>query len=92
MLLQQTIETLQKLRLTGMHQGLREQESNPAAKELAFEERLGLLVDREAVEQENRPLPGTTPDVRLPTHENVRGPDYFRPEIEGEDDAAPTND
>ena len=56
MLIQQTIETLQKLRLTGMIQSLRDQENIPAAKELTFEERLGLLVDREAVDQDNRKL------------------------------------
>jgi len=65
MLLQQTIETLQKLRLTGFLHGLIEQESNPAAKELTFEDRLGLLIDREAVEQENRKLSSRLKQARL---------------------------
>ena len=65
MLIQQTIETLQILRLTGMLQGLREQETNPVAKELTFEERLGLLVDREAVEQDNRKLSSRLKQARL---------------------------
>lgn len=65
MLLQQTIETLQKLRLHGMVQGLREQETIPATRDLSFEERLGLLVDREAVEQENRRFTSKLKQARL---------------------------
>jgi len=74
MLLQQTIETLQKLRLHGMLHGLKEQETNQAARDLSFEERLGLLVDREATEQENRRLTWRLRQARL--RQNVAFEDF----------------
>lgn len=54
MLTQPTMETLQKLKLTGMIKALQEQENNASFRELSFEERFGLIVDREAVERDNR--------------------------------------
>lgn len=56
MLLQQTIDVLEKLHLHEMTKGLREQEGNASYQELGFSERLGLLADRELVAQENRIL------------------------------------
>lgn len=56
MLIQQTREHLYTLRLTGMLQALEEQLSQPAMAELSFEERLGILVDREILYRENRRL------------------------------------
>jgi DNA replication protein DnaC len=56
MLLHPTIESLKALRLFGMVKALQEQENTPEWRHLAFEERLGLLVDRERIEQENRSL------------------------------------
>lgn len=56
MLNQPTIEALHRLKLYGMIAGLQEQETNPEFRELTFEERLGMLVDREAQEQQNRLL------------------------------------
>ncbi|MFC1478938.1 IS21-like element helper ATPase IstB [Candidatus Margulisiibacteriota bacterium] len=54
MYINQTIETLSKLKLTGMLQALQEQLDMPDAGSLSFEERLNLLVDREALERSNR--------------------------------------
>lgn len=51
-----TIEKLLALRLRAMAQGLREQMDNPEMTALSFEERLGLLVDREWTERENARL------------------------------------
>jgi len=56
MLIQQTREHLYTLRLTGMLQALEEQLGQPAMAELSFEERLGMLVDREILYRENRRL------------------------------------
>jgi DNA replication protein DnaC len=56
MLIQQTREHLHTLRLTGMLQALEEQLAQPAMAELSFEERLGILVDRETLYRENRRL------------------------------------
>jgi DNA replication protein DnaC len=44
------------LRLSGMHKALAEQTGQSAIAELRFEERLGLLADRELTERENRRL------------------------------------
>lgn len=54
MLNEQTIKTLQELRLPGMAAAFLEQQSNPAMASLSFDERIGLLVDLERVYRENR--------------------------------------
>ena len=51
-----TLEKLHGLRLTGMVQALQEQAQMTEIDTLSFEERLGLLVDREVTERENRRL------------------------------------
>ena len=48
-----TIETLRRLRLTGMAKALEEQQGLPDCDRLSFDERLAMLVDREAVERDN---------------------------------------
>ncbi len=54
MLIQPTLDTLNRLKLHGMALALSEQMAHGAAQGLAFEERLGLLLDREALHRENR--------------------------------------
>jgi len=56
MLTHPTMEKLQTLKLTGMLKALAEQQQMQEIDSLGFEERLGLLVDREATERENRKL------------------------------------
>jgi len=51
-----TAEILQALRLTGMLKALEDQRRMPEIQDLSFEERLGLLVDREVTERDNRIL------------------------------------
>jgi len=51
-----TLDKLQALRFTGMAKALTEQISLPDIDSLSFEERLGLLVDREVTEREDRRL------------------------------------
>jgi DNA replication protein DnaC len=51
-----TSEKLQALRLTGMIKSLEEQRRMPEIQDLSFEERLGLMVDREVTERSNRRL------------------------------------
>jgi DNA replication protein DnaC len=55
-----TLDKLQSLRLYGMKKALAEQMEHPDISSLSFDERLGLLVDREMIEKENRRL-----DIRL---------------------------
>ena len=56
MLKHPTLDKLQALKFTGMVAALADQMAMPDIEELAFEERLGLLVDREITERENRRL------------------------------------
>lgn len=56
MLTHPTLEKLQTLRLSGMRKALSEQQQMPQIDSLGFEERLGLLIDREMTERENRRL------------------------------------
>jgi len=56
MLVHPTLDKIEQLRLFGMAKAMREQLQNQKATGLSFEERLGLLVDREMTERENRRL------------------------------------
>ena len=49
-----TLDKLQQLKLTGMLHALQEQEAIPDVRAMPFEERLGLMVDRELTERGNR--------------------------------------
>lgn len=55
-MIEATIEKLIAMKLAGMAEGLQEQISTPAYKDLDFEERLGILVDKEKLFRENRQL------------------------------------
>ena len=56
MLLEQTFTQLRELRLTGMADALEEQQAVPDVQSLSFEDRLGLLVEREATVRQDRRL------------------------------------
>ena len=56
MLTHPTVEKLQQLRCPGMAKALTEQLDAPKVDALSFEERLGLLVDRELTERHSRQL------------------------------------
>jgi len=56
MLTHNTLDTLRHLKLTGMGDALEQQRAQPETHDLAFEERLALLVDREVLHRENRRL------------------------------------
>ena len=60
-----TLDKLTTLRLTGMHKALSEQLAVPNIDDLSFEERLGLLADRELTERENRRLQTRLRQARL---------------------------
>ena len=51
-----TLDKLTALKLTGMLAALKEQMSLPEYNKLSFEERLGLLVDRETLHRQNRQM------------------------------------
>ena len=56
MLTHSTDQRLVALGLTGMAKALEDQQRQPEIAALPFEDRLGLLVDREAIERENKRL------------------------------------
>lgn len=56
MLMQATIERLRSRRLRGMAEALAAQQQQPDLQSLAFEERVGLLVDLEWAYHQNRRL------------------------------------
>ena len=65
MLTNQTITQLRELKLYGMADGLEQQLSQPQNYDLAFEERLGLLVDREVAFRDTRRLSRLLKAARL---------------------------
>ena len=65
MLINATIDKLQALSLGGMARALEEQLGSSGYAGLSFEERLGLLVDREATDRENRRLARRLKAARL---------------------------
>lgn len=65
MLKHPTLDKLQTLKFTGMAAALADQMLMPDIDELSFEARLGLLVDRELTERENRRLTNRLRRVRL---------------------------
>jgi DNA replication protein DnaC len=65
MLSHPTLEKLQTLKLTGMVKGLEEQLRMTGLEDLGFAERLGLLIDREITERENRRLKDRLAKARL---------------------------
>jgi hypothetical protein len=56
MLANHTLERLTALGLAGMAKALDDQQRQPDVAALMFEERLGLMIDREVTERENRRL------------------------------------
>src|SRR5260370_36795017 len=75
-MLHQTIETLRRLRLTGMAKALEEQQAVPDRERLSFDERLAMLVDREAVERHNAALAQRLRIARLPQAACLEDIDY----------------
>ena len=74
-----TLDKLQQLRLTGMHQALREQATLSDIDTLSFEERLGLLADRELTEREDRRLQTRLRQARLKQNACLEDLDYRTP-------------
>lgn len=79
MLTQPTIEKLHALRLRGMAEAFREQQQDPEMHRLSFEERLGLLVDRQWNWRENRALARRLRNARLEGAACVEDIDYRTP-------------
>src|SRR6266542_905977 len=65
MLTQHTLTRLRSLKLDGMARAFEEQLTQPASHALAFEERFGLLVDRESAWRDTRRLERLLKQARL---------------------------
>jgi DNA replication protein DnaC len=76
MLKQPMIEKLLAMRLHGMAESLKTQEQDPAARELSFLERLGLLVDQQWNWRENQALGRRLKNAKLRTNACVEDIDY----------------
>jgi DNA replication protein DnaC len=74
-----TLEKLHAMKLTGMAHALEEQMQMPEITSLSFEERLGLLVDREMTQRENRRLTTRLRKAKLRQHAAVEDIDYRHP-------------
>ncbi len=74
-----TLEKLQRLRLSGMYKALIEQMNMPDIEALSFEERLGLLADREITEREDRRLKTRLRQAKLKHNACIEDIDYRAP-------------
>ena len=66
--MQQTIEQLKQMKLTGMVEAWQEQHSLPSYHDLSFEERFTLLVEREYLRRQNQRLQRRLRQAHLPVH------------------------
>ena len=76
MLINQAMEKLAQMKLEGFLDGLREQMGSPAFGDMPFEDRLGLLVDREYTLRENRRLTRRLQETRLKTRADFEDVDF----------------
>ena len=74
-----TLDKLQTLRLHGMLKALNEQLKTPDIDSLSFEERLGLLVDRELTERDDKRLSSRLRQARLRHNACLEDIDYRSP-------------
>lgn len=79
MLMEQTFQGLRKLRLNGMINCLTQQLEQPELQALSFEERLGLMVDREITEKDNKRVKGLLNKAKLRQQACVEDIDYRHP-------------
>ena len=79
MLTHPTLDKLRTLKCTGMAAALSEQMTLPDIDTLTFEERLGLLVDRELTERNNRRTSNRLRRARLKHQATIENIDYRHP-------------
>ena len=79
MLMNPTMEKLQALKLTGMLEALDEQLKSPDIEQLSFDERLGLMIDREMTARDNRRLKTRLKKTRLRHDACMEDIDYRHP-------------
>lgn len=78
-MLNQTVEKLRALKLLGMANALSEQVAQSDIDSLCFDERLALLVDREATERASRKLTRRLANAKLKEMASMEDIDYHQP-------------
>jgi len=76
MITQQTIDSLKALRLPAMAQAYAEQMADPNVADLSFDERLGMIVDREIISRENKRLARLIHEAKLRLNACIEEIDY----------------
>jgi len=79
MLNHHTLDTLRRLRLSGMAEAFAQQLEQPGIAELSFEERLGLLVDRESTSRDGRRMARLLQIARFKQNACAEDIDYRHP-------------
>jgi DNA replication protein DnaC len=79
MLLHPTLEKLVTLRFTGMAAALQEQMNMESINDLGFDERLGLLLDREQTSRENTRMQGRLRKAKLRQNGSIEDIDFRHP-------------
>lgn len=78
-MLYQTMEKLSEMKLTGFLSALREQVDGDGYADMTFEERFGLLVDKEYLLRENRRLTRRFQEAKLKVKAQIEDVDYQAP-------------
>jgi DNA replication protein DnaC len=79
MLNEQTFDKLYAMKLIGMAEGFKEQLDQPSFRDLSFEERLGMLVERQWSWKENKRLKRLLKDAKLKLQACIEDIDYRTP-------------
>ncbi len=79
MLNEQTFDKLYTMKLTGMAEGFKEQLEQPSFRDLSFEERFGMLVDRQWTCKENTRLKRLLQDAKLKIQASPEEIDFRTP-------------
>lgn len=79
MMTQPLLDTLRHLKLIGMHDALAHQLTQPDTYDLPFEDRLGMLLDREVLHRDNRRLDRLLKAAKLRVTTCVEDIDYRHP-------------
>jgi DNA replication protein DnaC len=79
MLNEQTFDKLYAMKLTGMAEGFNEQLEQPSFRDLSFEERFGMLVDRQWTWKENKRLKRLLQDAKLKLQASPEDIDFRTP-------------
>jgi len=79
MLNQQTFDQLYLMKLIGMAEGFKEQLEQPSLHDLSFEERFGMLVERQWAWKENKRLKRLLKDAKLKLQASLEDIDYRTP-------------